>query len=234
MRGTMSQIGEMTQRASGEDFRAQLLDDDDIDNEEDDDDLFVDAYTRYDSKGVIVGVDTNTDFLVTSTGAAGGGPMATGGQYERWGKKERTSILVIVGMMGFVGTMAASTYYPLLPSITEQFGLDENDFRKSCSVAVFSLLLAVLPLGWGPASDRFGRRWIIVGSLGFYTLISYATAFCTDIYWMIAARALAALPISSLLVVATGIISDVFPPSRRASALVRLILFLDSSSLISL
>ena len=51
-------------------------------------------------------------------------------------------------------------------------------------VALFLVGFAVGQLGYGPASDRFGRRPVLIGSLGLYFVASLGCLVAPSLEWL--------------------------------------------------
>lgn len=140
--------------------------------------------------------------------------------YLRW-NQVRMKILLMISATCLLAALTNSMYYPMIPSIAKDFGVDSSSFQFSLSVGIYNLTFAFLPLIWGPISDRKGRRVLLLSSIVCFTVISFITGFCSNIYFMIVLRFFIGFPLSALFVVATSIILDIFPPESQGKAMVR-------------
>jgi DHA1 family bicyclomycin/chloramphenicol resistance-like MFS transporter len=79
-------------------------------------------------------------------------------------------IVLILSMLLGIQPVTTDLYLPALPALTEGFGAPMSQAQLTLS----ALLLAFgsSQLIWGPLSDRFGRRPILLWGLAAYTLAS--------------------------------------------------------------
>ncbi|EFK08726.1 transporter, major facilitator family protein [delta proteobacterium NaphS2] len=97
-------------------------------------------------------------------------------------------------------------------------------FKVSADLANLTLILffvffSVGTLLWGPLSDKYGRKPVLLTGLSIYTAASIACAVAPDIYRLIAFRILQAIGGSGAFSVATAMIKDVYGTKRRESIL---------------
>lgn len=85
-----------------------------------------------------------------------------------------------------IGPFSSNMYLPSLSSMTAVFGTTVSTVQLT--VSVYALGLAAGILVYGPLSDRFGRRPVLLASLAIYLGASVACAFAPDIEFLIAAR----------------------------------------------
>ena len=82
------------------------------------------------------------------------------------------------------------------------------------TITVYALgRTVVLPIA-GRFSDTYGRRRVFLASVAVFTVASLGCAFATDIYALIALRAVQALGGGALMPSATGIVADVYGSQR--------------------
>ncbi|KAF2027721.1 MFS general substrate transporter, partial [Setomelanomma holmii] len=103
--------------------------------------------------------------------------------------------LVILSICRFAEPIALTSVWPYVPEMLESFGVPENDIARwaGAASAVFSLSQAFTGLLWGAASDKFGRKPIILLGLfnTMWTLLLWG--FSTSLPMALAARALQGL-----------------------------------------
>lgn len=73
---------------------------------------------------------------------------------------------------------------------------------------VHTRLTFIVALLWGPLADRFGRRWVIMGSLSLYVLASIGCALAADATAFIAMRTLQGFAASGGLIAGRAMIRD--------------------------
>jgi DHA1 family bicyclomycin/chloramphenicol resistance-like MFS transporter len=107
-----------------------------------------------------------------------------------------------------IGPLSTDLYLPSLPAISVALATDVA--RTQLTLSMFMVAFAVAQLLYGPLSDRFGRRPIILGGITIYTAACVACAFATTIDQLIAARALQAAGACAGVVLGRAIVRDVY------------------------
>ncbi len=87
-----------------------------------------------------------------------------------------------------MGAMAIDIMLPAFPDMRAEFGMAADSPRVGWVVTAFFLGLAAGPWLYGPASDRFGRRPLLLGGLCLYVAAGVACAFAPSFGWVITAR----------------------------------------------
>jgi DHA1 family bicyclomycin/chloramphenicol resistance-like MFS transporter len=101
-----------------------------------------------------------------------------------------------------------------VPTIAAVFGAEAA--IAQLTVTLFLMAFAASQLVYGPLSDRFGRRWVLIGGLGLYALAGLACALAPAIGVLIGARVLQALGGGAGPVVARAVIRDLYDRERAA------------------
>ena len=119
--------------------------------------------------------------LEATTAAAGTDDGGTG----RAGGRE---FIALVTASMAMGAMAIDIMLPAFPDMRAEFGMSADSPRIGWVVTAFFLGLAVGPWLYGPASDRYGRRPLLLAGLGLYVAAGVAAVFAPSFGWVIAAR----------------------------------------------
>ncbi|MFJ8527651.1 MFS transporter [Bacillus sp. NPDC094106] len=127
------------------------------------------------------------------------------------------SILYIVCISALLGSFAQNIYTPILPMIQNSF--HTSLYLVNLTVSIFTFVLAIMQLVYGPLIDAKGRKYILIPSLIISTIGSIGCAFTTDIYLFLFFRAVQALGIAAIPVVAATIIGDLFEGKERGKAM---------------
>jgi len=122
--------------------------------------------------------------------------------------------LWLLTLITFSGTFAMHIFVPALPEAARSLGASIGEMQLTMSVYIFGL--AVGQLAYGPLSDRFGRRPLLVGGLMLYTTAGLAASLVPDVHSLIVARLLQALGGSAGLVIGRAIVRDSALPQEAA------------------
>ena len=116
-----------------------------------------------------------------------------------------------------LGQISNSVYIPSMPALVLAF--DTDMARVNLTFTVFLAGFAVSQIVYGPLSDRFGRRRVLLGGLVLYFLASVACAVSSTIETLIAARFAQAVGACAGPVMAYAIVRDVYERERAARVL---------------
>ena len=125
--------------------------------------------------------------------------------------------IVVLALLLSIQPVTTDLYLPALPALTRDLG---------ASVATGQLTLSALLLAfgcsqlvWGPLSDRFGRRPVLLAGLCIYTAASLASAFAPSMALLIAWRAAQGAAMGAVVMCARAIVRDLYTPLAGARAM---------------
>ncbi len=133
------------------------------------------------------------------------------------GEPNKNAILTGVIMATVTAMMSTHLYSPSMPHLTDYFHTTPAVVKLSLSLN--ALAFGLMQLIYGPASDRFGRRPVmLVGMVGF-TVVSLACAAAQSISQLIAIRILQGIFSAAEAVLVYAIIHDLFKGTNRVRVL---------------
>jgi len=123
-------------------------------------------------------------------------------------------IVVTITLLLGMQPMATDVYLPSLPTI-------RSDLATSIGAAQLTLSVLILCFGigqlvWGPLSDRFGRRPVLLAGVSLYTIASALCASAPSIELLVAARGIQGLALASAVTCARAIPRDLYEPHEGA------------------
>jgi MFS transporter, DHA1 family, multidrug resistance protein len=127
------------------------------------------------------------------------------------------ALRVLLTSLAAFGPLSTDLYLPSLPVLVQAFDSDVSTVQLTLSV--FMAGFAASQLIYGPLSDRFGRRPVILIGLVLFFIASIACAYASSIEQLIGARFLQALGGCVGPVVGRAVVRDVFGRDRAASVL---------------
>lgn len=110
--------------------------------------------------------------------------------------------------IGMVAPLSTDLYLPALPEMGNYFSASE--FLVGLTLTIFFFVFAVSMILFGPLSDKFGRRPILIFGAALYTASSFACAVAADIYFLLAGRFFQAIGAGALITVSTAVVKDCF------------------------
>lgn len=132
-------------------------------------------------------------------------------------RAESLIVSVLLTAMVALGPISTDLYLPSLPAIGADFGVANAEVQLTLSV--FLAGFAVSQLAYGPLSDRFGRRPVILGGLALYLLATLVCAFAPDIEVLILARFFQAVGACVGPVLGRAVVRDIYGRERAARML---------------
>ncbi|WP_261816933.1 multidrug effflux MFS transporter [Vibrio gallicus] len=109
--------------------------------------------------------------------------------------------------------LTTDLYLPALPQMVEVLGTTQA--MVNLTLSVYFVTYAIGLLFWGPLSEKFGRKPILLTGLGIYMVGSILCAIASNVEFLIGARALQAFGGSAVTVVATAIVKDLYSGRER-------------------
>jgi YNFM family putative membrane transporter len=114
-------------------------------------------------------------------------------------------------LSGFCVFALLYSVQPLLPLFAREFRIDAGG--SSLSLSVTTMVLAVSLLAASFLADRFGRKTLMVASLGSAAVLGFLLAFAPSWPWLIAIRALLGLALSGMPAVAMVYLAEEMDPA---------------------
>jgi DHA1 family bicyclomycin/chloramphenicol resistance-like MFS transporter len=114
-----------------------------------------------------------------------------------------------------INALAIDAMLPALPQIGDALGVVEENQRQLV-ITSYLLGFGVAQLFYGPLSDRFGRRPVLLFGLLVYVVASGLSAFSTSLDQMLVARVLQGVGSAATRVLAVSIVRDCYSGRHMA------------------
>ena len=123
-------------------------------------------------------------------------------------------IVLILSMLLGIQPVTTDLYLPALPAMTTSFGAPTSQAQLTLSALL--LAFGCSQLVWGPLSDRFGRRPILLWGLAAYTLASIGAVLAPSMALLIVWRAVQGAAMGAAVMAARAIVRDLYLPADGA------------------
>ena len=126
-------------------------------------------------------------------------------------------LLLLLGMLAACGPLSVDMYLPSLPAIAKAFVVDEGAAQLTLTTYMFGFAVGMLL--YGPLSDAYGRRPILLIGVGLYVVATLACALAFGIDDLTTMRFFQALGAGAASVLARAVARDVHGPLDAARTL---------------
>lgn len=123
-------------------------------------------------------------------------------------------VVLVLSLLLGIQPVTTDLYLPALPSLTEGFGAPLS--QAQLTLTTLLLAFGASQLVWGPLSDRFGRRPILLWGLGAYTLASIGCALAPSMPLLIGWRTVQGAAMGAGVMAARAIVRDLYTPEAGA------------------
>ena len=122
-------------------------------------------------------------------------------------------LIVLIAVLSAFVPLSTDLYLPALPGMGDYFQVTAG--TANLTLILFFIFFSAGILFWGPLSDRYGRRPVLLVGLSLYFAASAACALSGDIWHLIFFRILQAVGGSAASAVASAMVKDVYEGRRR-------------------
>jgi len=129
----------------------------------------------------------------------------------------RSLIVLILALLLGLQPVTTDLYLPALPAITEGFGA--GMVQAQLTLTALLLAFGLSQLLWGPLSDRFGRRPILLWGMLAYTLASVGCTLAPSMEWLILGRTVQGAAMGAGVMASRAMVRDLYPPLAGATVM---------------
>ena len=123
-------------------------------------------------------------------------------------------IILFIALAIGIQPIATDLYLPALPDLTA--GLGTTTAQAQLTLTALLLPFGISQLAWGPLSDRFGRRPILLAGLVLFSVGAVGCVFAQSITTLQAWRALEGIGMGAAVMTGRAVVRDAFAPSEGA------------------
>lgn len=125
--------------------------------------------------------------------------------------------ILVLALLLSIQPVTTDLYLPALPALTRSLGAP----LSAAQLTLSGLLLAFgcSQMVWGPLSDRFGRRPVLLAGLSIYTVASVGSALAPSMALLIVWRIAQGAAMGAVVMCARAIVRDLYTPLEGARAM---------------
>ena len=126
-------------------------------------------------------------------------------------------LVVLLGLLIALPALGTDMFVPALPALTRALGAEVG--AAQLTMTLYFIGLAAGQLLWGPLSDRYGRKPILLCGLVIMLVASVAAALAESLAAVVAARLAQGLGMSSGALIGRTIVRDLYAHEQAAKLL---------------
>jgi len=123
-------------------------------------------------------------------------------------------VVLILSLLLGIQPVTTDLYLPALPALTDGFGAPMAQAQLTLSALLLAFGLSQLL--WGPLSDRFGRRPVLLLGLSAYTLAAVGSALASSMALLIVWRTVQGAAMGAAVMGARAVVRDLYQPEMGA------------------
>lgn len=129
------------------------------------------------------------------------------------------TVVVLLTLLLGIQPLATDLYLPALPTLRQSLGASVGSAQATLSVLI--ACFGVAQLVWGPLSDRYGRRPVLLVGMTLYTIASAGGAMAGSIETLIVWRGLQGAAMAAAVACGRSIVRDLYAPHEGARVMSR-------------
>jgi len=129
-----------------------------------------------------------------------------------------------LGVLIALTALGMDMFLPTVPVIAREFGGESGAGLGTAQFTITSYLLGLATgqLAWGPVSDRYGRKPVLLAGLGLFLAASVCGAAANSMQALVLLRFAQGVGMSSGPVIARSIVRDLYAREQAANLLTRM------------
>lgn len=124
---------------------------------------------------------------------------------------------VVLGMMTAMGPISTDFYVPALPQLVADLGT--TPARAQWTMSAYLAGFALAQLVYGPVSDKYGRKPVLLTAFAIYLTACLASAMAQSIETLTTARFLQGIGGAGPIIVARAVVRDMYAGARAGQQL---------------
>jgi DHA1 family bicyclomycin/chloramphenicol resistance-like MFS transporter len=132
-------------------------------------------------------------------------------------KPETFALTVLMASLSALGPLSTDTYLASLPFMAEELGVSGDWIQLTLSAYLIGFSLGQII--FGPVSDKYGRKPVILFGLVVYLACSVVCALADSVMVLIIARGLQAFAAAAPIILARALVRDLYEGARAAREL---------------
>ncbi len=129
----------------------------------------------------------------------------------------QTMTVLLLALLLGLQPVTTDLYLPALPALTQGFGA--SMVQAQLTLTALLLAFGTSQLFWGPLSDKWGRRPVLLGGIAVYVGSAIGCTLAPGIETLIAARTFQGVAMGACVMAARAVIRDLYEPVQGAKVM---------------
>jgi MFS transporter, DHA1 family, multidrug resistance protein len=142
-----------------------------------------------------------------------------------------TTAALVLGILLGLQPVVTDLFLPALPKIRQD--LDASMPLTQWTMSGLMLAFGIGQLIWGPVSDRFGRKPVLLSSLSLLTLAGIGSSLSSSMSELVAWRVAQGASLSAVVMCGRAIVRDLYEPGQGAMVMSRALSVLGVCAIVS-
>ena len=130
----------------------------------------------------------------------------------------RPEFIALMAALMALNALAIDVMLPALPYMGEALGVTSENERQYV-ISAYMLGMGIAVLGFGPLTDRFGRRAPLLLGMGLYIIAAIAAIFAPSFAILLILRFIQGMGAASVRVIATAVVRDRYSGREMAEVM---------------
>lgn len=130
----------------------------------------------------------------------------------------RPEFIALIAALMALNALAIDVMLPALPYMGEALGIS-NENERQFVVSAYMLGMGIAVLGFGPLTDRFGRRAPLLAGIAVYVVAVVIAAFAPNFTVLLILRFIQGMGAASVRVIATAVVRDRYSGREMAEVM---------------
>ncbi|KAM4066093.1 major facilitator superfamily protein [Hirsutella rhossiliensis] len=137
--------------------------------------------------------------------------------YHRLSPRRKRILVAVCSFCAFLSPQSSTSVLAATPEVAAEY--KTTGAVINASNAGYMVLMGVSPIVWGPLSDVFGRRPVLLLTAALFFLLSAATALAPGLVAFFVFRAATAFEGTAFILLGAACIGDTYRPTERGTAI---------------
>ncbi|KAJ6443344.1 MFS transporter [Purpureocillium lavendulum] len=137
--------------------------------------------------------------------------------YDRLGAHRKSIIVAVCSFCAFLSPMSSTSVLAATPEVAADYHTTGSIINVSN--AGYMVFMGISPVVWGPMSEVFGRRVVLLVTAVLFFLLSLGTALAPNLASFFVFRAASAFEGTSFILLGAACLGDIYRPTERGTAI---------------